>query len=328
MHKRANAPEDDTRTLQDVGAAYNNSKVREEITRIMDTYRHSTTRVDSAEDYNVLLNWIITASTFQSFQRPGVIAHMTVQEFKSAATRQLLDVDGEKYYFIIVRIHKTRQEGPAPMFVKTDLYHQMEVYLKKFRPISAAHNFFISSFRGVEIKNASKYIDQFQKQFNLNRLNATDARKFFENQAEYESQSRPANKGGVIGCHSERTAETHYKIDGILTRARDEFKRMMVFLKSKFPNEEEEEEEEDEHTPSPVSSCDAMTEKDLKEVVYHSVVRAFPLEINTDILAIRDTHERGRMLIAVKEFKKGQIVRDYNGTLTNLSSNPPPRDNM
>ena len=33
------------------------------------------------------------------------------------------------------------------------------------------------------------------------------------------------------------------------------------------------------------------------------------------------------MLIAVKEFRKGQIVCDYHGTLTKLNSKPPPRDN-
>ena len=44
-------------------------------------------------------------------------------------------------------------------------------------------------------------------------------------------------------------------------------------------------------------------------------------------LAIRETHDRERMLIAVKEFRKGQIVCDYHGTLTKLNSKPPPRDN-
>ena len=90
-------------------------------------------RIISDKTHCEVRDWLMTRLVIDNSGRSGVIANMTVAEFKDAVYHSGTDEDQARYR-ILVSNHKTAdQYGSAVIWVYDDLYKMMDMYLRTVR---------------------------------------------------------------------------------------------------------------------------------------------------------------------------------------------------
>ncbi len=109
-----------------------------------------------------------------SFQRPGAVINLTVQEFQ--------DPKEETYSGGIIRVrqHKTKAQGSANLLMTEPLMKRMKSYLEVLRPLTMGtditNKFFLKN-GGKELDFMAKRIEVLAKRYGFCYVTSTDIRK-------------------------------------------------------------------------------------------------------------------------------------------------------
>ena len=76
-------------------------------------------------DHNTLMRYLISVLIFSHFQRPSVVANMTVEEF----VRSKKAFDGR--WVVLVSDHKTGAQGPAQVALEHQHYKLFDLYARR-----------------------------------------------------------------------------------------------------------------------------------------------------------------------------------------------------
>ena len=83
---------------------------------IINNYQKHKIQNIKLSEHKILRDYLLISITLTNCCRPGVLANMLVDEFRSA---ELVNNNNELYYVIYVKQHKTvRKHGPAGVVLK------------------------------------------------------------------------------------------------------------------------------------------------------------------------------------------------------------------
>ena len=95
------------------------------INNIAEEYQGAVKSCCDAGDYNTLMRYLMIVLIFSHFQRPSVVANMTVEEF----VRGRKASDGRTV--ILISDHKTGAQGPAQVVLEHNHFKLFDLFAKR-----------------------------------------------------------------------------------------------------------------------------------------------------------------------------------------------------
>ena len=208
--KRIEEASNDSLSLDEVNQLVECSQMWEEFDNISRQCRRGG---DGISDYELDLCSIVVATNilYKSWQRPGAICNVTLDEFKAA---KMVVKDGKVVFIISVAEHKTGREGHAKLLLNTDDYNRLQQYVKSVRPLqdpnlSSKYMIVLSGHR--QLDRMSARIKRLGSRYSLSLPTATRVRKI-------GSTTVALNVGGADASvitrqlsHTAKTDELHYQ---------------------------------------------------------------------------------------------------------------------
>ncbi|XP_030274546.1 uncharacterized protein LOC115582623 [Sparus aurata] len=185
---------------------------------VMENLSESSDPLES--DQSILLVYYLEALVIlKHLQRPGVVVHMTVNEWAKRKKE-------EQYYVIGVKQHKTAAHQVAIFALSEEEESWFDVYFRLVRPqllrptkkrkrdvedeSDAAERFFVSS-TGRAIYNPSNDLMRLHSKYKLRSVTSQMARIAFETASKSLNDAERALVAGYL-THSSQTADKHYRM--------------------------------------------------------------------------------------------------------------------
>ena len=165
------------------------------------------------QDFTLIRDFLQAEILIDNAHRPGVIAHLTMEEFSAA-------VKEKESYTVSVRDHKTANVyGPATVVLSDKLFRWLNVYVEKVRPQADglengpnSRVFITFSGNGMTSSQITKCVKSIFKKAESSVLpSATIMRKSAVTNARENAQHLSGELADLM-MHQEKTADKYYKL--------------------------------------------------------------------------------------------------------------------
>jgi len=92
---------------------------------VVSKYEAPDMRCEDAEDYSLLMRYLMSVVIFKHFQRPSVVAYMLMGEVVLAT------MSSDQHTIILVMDHKTSASGPAAVALEKEDFNLFQLFLRK-----------------------------------------------------------------------------------------------------------------------------------------------------------------------------------------------------
>ena len=194
----------------DIEHSVTNERVATALAEVIEDYtEHGAPRCSSHDDYSLVMGYLVNLLSLTSFQRPGAVEGMTLDELRNGLREKavLIPYVGKRYE-ILVADHKTGSSNPAVFYVNEEERHLLNIFTRRFRPARTGKVFLTMS--GTPINSGSSTMTSFQAKWGLDRLLSTDSRAGVE-QMNATNVSAPGTDISVTIAHSAQTGRKFYQ---------------------------------------------------------------------------------------------------------------------
>ncbi len=183
--------------------------------------------VQSAEEKAHLSQLDLESATYllahaimiNSFQRPGAVINVTMDEFQNAKKETS---EGGDVWVVRVHTHKTQVQGSANLILTGTLMGHMNSYVRALRPLvpgTAKSDLLFLKQGGNQLDHMASRVNVLAKRFGFRFVNSTDMRKVIATQA--TKNIDPEQKRSITKqlSHAAAVDDTYYNLDVHTTRA-------------------------------------------------------------------------------------------------------------
>lgn len=262
-------------------------------------------------DFTLVRDFLMAEVSIDNANRAGVLANMTVEEFRKAKSTK----DGESVVVKVMK-HKTSDtKGPANVVLSTKLHGWMKVYMDECRSqvvnnAQCLHVFLSWNGHRLESCQIAKALKSVFKKANIDvQITSNYFRKgavteVHDNHKEYKSSL------AVLLDHDESTATKHYRLSEKEKTAVIASKKLASAMRSSKPDPQEHTKTDDnpqDHTKSDDDPQDHTKTDDVLPSVKQSSAdkwNAEQMKILTSVFA-QEIEEQKITIVSVREKVKG-----------------------
>ena len=186
-----------------IDEAVTNDAIELRLKEIRAKYKHQ--KCDDPNDWHFFTNYLITACTLLSVNRPCVIYNAKLNELKAAKS---FEIQGKLFHIFMVRDPETARILPAFVCLPDQVIHDVHRYRRNFRSQHSESPRLFIRMNGEEFSNFSNVICEFQKAHGLLRMTATEVRRSHDDQ--FGSEFEGKDGYSIVTAHSVQTSRTSF----------------------------------------------------------------------------------------------------------------------